>query len=163
MALKNLKPLVAAVLLLMAAENGAAQVDPYALGLRLTAGSYSGTLLSYQHGFDLDTRFQLDVGYGFTPGIDRLLFSGIYQQAYPIADHWGWFGGLGAVVGFVSTGSTTNNSNRLYLGPSGMVGLQYRFDVPLQLTVDLQPVLNLVPELKLEFGLALGARYVFGN
>ncbi|MCS6917446.1 MAG: hypothetical protein RMK52_05295 [Chitinophagales bacterium] len=140
-----------------------AQVDPYALGLRLTAGSYSGTLISYQHGFDLETRFQLDVGWGFTSGRDRLLFSGIFQKAYPIVERWGWFGGGGAVIGFVSNNSATNNSNTLYLGPSAMAGLEYRFDVPLRLTLDIQPVLNLIPELKLEFGIGFGARYAFGH
>ncbi|MCS6991719.1 MAG: hypothetical protein NZL95_07645 [Chitinophagales bacterium] len=140
-----------------------AQVDPYALGLRLTAGSYSGTLISYQHGLDLESRFQLDVGYGFTAQRDRLLFSGIYQRVFPIVEPWSWFFGGGAVLGFVSQPKGANNSNTLYLGPSGMAGLEYRFDVPLQLALDLQPVLNVVPELRLEFALGFSARYVFGK
>jgi len=51
-----------------------------------------------------------------------------------------WFYGGGAYLGFQS-GST-------YLGPTGIVGLDYKFDrIPLNLSIDWKPELDIIPKI----------------
>lgn len=80
-----------------------------------------------------------------------------YEKHKPIGSESGlcWFYGVGGYVGFQS-GDT-------YLGPSGILGLDYKFkDVPLNLSLDWKPELDIIPKVNLvpdAFGLT--ARYTF--
>ncbi len=141
---------------------GQAQVDPHALGVRLHAGTLNGMELSYQHGLTHETRFEINVGYGFGLNSDRLIFTGTYQWVYELTDQLGWYAGPGASVGFYSLRGNANHSSQIFIGAAGLAGLQYRLDVPLQLTADFRPVVQVIPNIALQAGVGLGIRYTFG-
>jgi hypothetical protein len=49
-----------------------------------------------------------------------------------------WFYGIGGYVGF--------QSNNTYLGPTGAIGLDYKFDrIPLNISLDWKPELDILP------------------
>lgn len=87
---------------------------------------------------------------------DRFGIGVLYQKHTPIgASAFKWFYGFGGYIGFQSSDT--------YLGPTGAIGLDYKFTgVPLNLSLDWKPELDIVPKVNLvpdAFGLT--ARYTF--
>lgn len=121
--------LVAALVLGFAA---AAAAQPRALGVRVGNGGE----VSYQH--QLGANF-LEVDGGLGLGFDGTFnvgATGIYnfmiaQPAWTDRGEWGFYAGPGATVG-LGVGET----NYFALGAAGMVGLEYTFWFPLQLSID---------------------------
>jgi hypothetical protein len=72
----------------------------------------------------------------------RFGIGGLYELHRPINATPGlnWYYGAGAYVGF-SSGDT-------YLGPTGVIGLDYKFDrIPLNLSLDWKPELDIIPKI----------------
>jgi len=121
--------LVAALVLGFAA---AAAAQPRAIGVRVGNGGE----VSYQH--QLGANF-LEVDGGLGLGFDGTFnvgATGIYnfmiaQPAWTDRGEWGFYAGPGATVG-LGVGET----NYFALGAAGMVGLEYTFWFPLQLSID---------------------------
>ena len=70
----------------------------------------------------------------------RFGIGGLYDVQKPLNGTPGlkWFYGGGAYVGF--------QSGNTYLGPTGAIGLDYKFDkVPLNLSLDWKPELDILP------------------
>ena len=86
---------------------------------------------------------------------DRFGIGGLYEvhRALNATAGLKWLYGAGAYVGFQS-GDT-------YLGPTGIVGLDYKFDrVPLNLTLDWKPELDILPKINfVPNAFALSARF----
>ena len=85
----------------------------------------------------------------------RFGIGGLYEIHKPLNATPGlrWFYGAGAFVGFQS-GST-------YLGPTGIVGLDYKFNkIPLNLSLDWKPELDIIPKINfVPDGFGLSARF----
>lgn len=123
--------LVAALVLGFAA---AASAQPRALGLRLGYGAE----LSYQHTLS-DTNFiEADLGLGNFAYLNLAATYNfmIAQPEWTSTGTWGFYAGPGVALG---AGSGIFN-----IGVAGQVGLEYTFDFPLQLSLDLRPQLGLV-------------------
>jgi hypothetical protein len=150
--------LVAALVLGFAA---AASAQPRAIGIR--AGY--GVDLSYQHGLGGENFIEADLGLS---GFSFLNVAGTYnfmiaQPAWTNKGQWGFYAGPGVAVG---AGKGVFN-----IGIAGQVGLEYTFDFPLQLSLDVRPQLGMVTVKVLdvtarEFGVwgwypHLGIRYKF--
>ena len=109
----------------------AASAQPRALGIR-------GGELSYQHSFGqnfLEVDGGLGFGYG-TRGSVNVGATGIYnfmiaQPQWTDRGEWGFYAGPGATVGL-----GLGDANYLTLAAAGMVGLEYTFWFPLQLSLD---------------------------
>ena len=136
----------------------AASAQPKAIGLKLGWG----VDLSYQHNFSADF-LEVDLGLN---NFNALNVAGIYnfmiaQPAWTSRGEWGFYAGPGAAVG-MSFG-TGNNDGYFHVAAAGMVGLEYTFWFPLQLSLDLKPTLGFGFGHGFHWGVmpAFGIRYRF--
>ena len=133
------------------------------IGVRGAFGSSSGAELSFQHGFNVNNRMELDLGWN-THRHDNVNYgyfnlSAIYQWMGGIAGNFGWFAGLGANAGFWNG----YNDGKFGLGFLAQAGLEYNFQaVPFQITLDFRPQWDVLGAAS-GFGYAgaLGIRYRF--
>ena len=149
------KFIIAAALVLGFAVAASAQ--PKALGLRLGYGAE----LSYQHNLGDYNFIEADLGLG---DFAYLNLAGTYnfmiaKPQWTDSGEWGFYAGPGVALG---VGQGIFN-----LGIAGQVGLEYTFDFPLQLSVDIRPQIGLVSVAKVnKFGIwgwypHISARYAF--
>jgi hypothetical protein len=137
----------------------AAAAQPRAIGVRIGNGGE----ISYQH--TLGQNF-LEVDGGLGLGLDGVFnvgATGIYnfmiaQPQWTSQGTWGFYAGPGVGVG-LGLGET----NYFTLAVAGMVGLEYTFDFPLQLSLDVRPQIGFGFGHGLHWGVmpALGVRYKF--
>ena len=142
--------LVAALILGFAA---AAAAQPRAIGLR---GGW-GAELSYQHSFDANF-LQADLGLNTFNSINGSVVYNfmIAQPAWTSRGEWGFYAGPGASVGL-----GVGEANYLTLGAAGMVGLEYTFWFPLQLSIDFRQHIGIGNGLWCPSSVGLGIRYRF--
>ena len=90
--------------------------------------------------------------------------TGLYENENWTGNYPGlnWFWGAGAHIGFWDNNPHVNTTGSV-LGIDGIIGLEYTFDeIPLNLSVDLLPSLNIFGTLGWGgLGAALSIRYVF--
>ncbi len=83
--------------------------------------------------------------------------AGLYELHFPIqaVNNLQWFAGAG--------GYFAVRNSKTYVGATAIGGLDYKFDeIPLNLTLDWKPELNLVSQIAFESsGLGLSVRYTF--
>ena len=127
--------------------------QPRAIGGRFTYGLEA----SYQHSLG-SNMLQLDAGFHGGTRSSGIHAVGTYNWLFPISawkhdGSWNWYLGLGAGVGlgwwwgdklFWGYNSVYYNS-RAYgsVGVAGMVGVEYNFKFPLQLSVDYRPLIGI--------------------
>ncbi len=138
-----------------------AQADGKAIGIRFGGLSGYGGEISYQQALGSANRLELDLGlngYGFG-------LNGIYQWVWDLsslADGFNWYAGVGAGIGAYDYNNY--KSNRLNVGILGQIGIEYNFNIPLQLSLDYRPGFYLLNSSSNNFsydGICLGARYRF--
>ena len=70
-----------------------------------------------------------------------------------------WFYGGGIYVG---NGDYEKSDNATYLGPTGIIGLDYKFpNIPLNLSIDFKPELDIIPAITAHYAVAFSVRFVF--
>lgn len=152
--------LSAVILIGMAFSAQAQEISKNALGLRLGDSDGFGGELSYQRGLSDNNRLELDLGWRNNNNVDAFKLSGIYQWVWNIDGGFNWYAGPGAGIG---SWSYKNESNTFaYVG--GDIGIEYLFDIPLQLSLDLRPEFYLSDGYRTNnYGsdIALGIRYRF--
>ncbi len=130
-----------------------------AIGLKLYPGA-----LTIKH-FIAENKAVEGLGYFYKDGFR---VTGLYEMHYDIAgiDGLKWYVGPGAHVGFWNDNWKTKypdrNSN-IAIGIDGVLGLDYKIkDVPLNISFDWQPSLNIIGYTYFEAGWGgLGIRYTF--
>ena len=115
----------------------AASAQPRALGVRIGNGGE----ISYQHTHG-NNILEVDGGLGIFNGIN-IGATGIYnfmiaQPSWTSRCTWGFYAGPGAGVGLA-----LGDVNYFALSAAGMVGLEYTFDFPLQLSLDFRQHIGL--------------------
>lgn len=165
------KVLLSAFLLLGLAFSANAQDGRRnALGLRLGDNDGFGGELSYQRTLASSNRLELDLGWRDSKNYDALKLTGLYQWVWNIDGGFNWYAGLGGGVG-------TWEFNDNYLPPNwkdddsgtfmflaGDIGIEYNFDIPLQLSLDFRPEVYFGDDFREDdFGpdIALGVRFKF--
>ena len=146
--------IIAALLFGLAA---AASAQPRAVGVRIGNGGE----LSYQH--QLGANF-LEVDGGLGLGFDGTFnvgATGIYnfmiaQPDWTDRGEWGFYAGPGA-----SFGLGVGDANYFTLGIAGMVGLEYTFWFPLQLSIDFRQHIGIGNGFWAPSSVGLGVRYRF--
>ena len=140
-----------------------AQADNKAIGLRLGGGFGGGAEISYQQPLDKANRLEVDLGlnsWGFG-------LNGIYQWVWDLSDlgdGFNWYAGVGAGVGTYNFnyGNDIHANRDFSIGVLGQVGLEYKFEIPLTLSLDYRPGIYFVPSFNGSYdGICLGARYRF--
>ncbi|VBB48045.1 conserved exported hypothetical protein [uncultured Paludibacter sp.] len=128
-----------------------------AIGARLGWGAE----FSYQHPLSSNNRMEFDLGLDGWGNHQGFLLSGIYHWVFNIDGGLNWYIGPGLQLG--SAWNADDDKYGLGLGVAGQVGLEYDFDIPLQLSMDWRPSWLLVPTGR-SFGyegVSLGIRYRF--
>lgn len=145
------------------------------LGGRFYEGITWGGEVSLLYDLNQTNRIEADLGGNFgymrkhvTSNYDYLLsyyvvtLTGSYQWQFNIIKGFGWFVGPAVQVGI---GADDNDDvyGRVGLGAQG--GVQYKFDFPLQVSLDVRPMLDMVhlnnPRSIFDLGVAAGVRYCF--
>ena len=140
---------ILAITIALLTVTAVANAQSRALGVRVAGGGE----LSYQH--NVGTNFaEFDLGWWMHDGF---YVSGIYDFMVYDDGGFGFYAGPGATVGFYNDGDKSG----MNLGVGGQLGLEYKFGIPLQLSLDWRPMFRFMYG---GFGwnsFALGIRYLF--
>jgi hypothetical protein len=143
----------------------AQEISKNALGLRLGDNDGFGGEVSYQRGLGDNNRLELDLGWRSNKNVDAFKLVGLYQWVWEIDNGFNWYAGVGGGLGSWSYDTNGLSDNGIILFAAGDIGIEYNFDIPIQLSLDLRPELyfnsddyrndSFSPDL------ALGIRYKF--
>jgi len=162
------KVFLSAIMLVGLAFSAQAQEIPKnALGLRLGDNDGFGGELSYQRGLGGNNRLELDLGWRDNKDYEAYKLVGLYQWIWNIEGGFNWYAGAGAGIGGYSIDTPpgfTGDDSGTFLLAAGNIGIEYVFDFPLQLSLDLRPELYFGDDFREDnFGpdIALGIRFTF--
>ncbi|HEX9979176.1 MAG TPA: hypothetical protein VGB50_01265 [Flavobacterium sp.] len=164
------KIIFSAIMLIGLALSANAQVvRKNALGLRLGSNDGFGGELSYQRGLGSDNRLELDLGWRDSNHYDAMKLVGLYQWVWNIDGGFNWYAGVGGGLGSYSWNDDDfpgddDDDSGTFLLLAGDIGIEYVFDIPLQLSLDLRPELYFGDDFRDDnFGpdIALGVRFTF--
>lgn len=133
-----MKRLILTVIVALFAMLASAQ--PRALGLR--AGM--DCQLSYEHGVSSDDFIEVDLGvefvYGYAVGLNAAAGYNfmIARPKWTQKGQWGFYAGPAVKMGYLWVGG--------YLAVGAQVGLEYSFEFPLQISLDIRPVAGVAIE-----------------
>ena len=158
--------LFAIMLIGMKYSAKAQDISKNALGLRLGSNDGFGTEISYQRKLSSDNRLELDLGWRTNNNYDAYKLIGLYQWVWNIEGGFNWYAGVGGGLGSYQTdkGPGFESNNGTFLVAAGDIGIEYNFDFPLLISLDLRPELYFGDEFRDDnFGpdIALGLRYQF--
>jgi len=168
------KLLLSAFMLVGLALSTNAQ-DRNALGLRLGDNDGFGGELSYQRTLGSGNRLELDLGWRDAKYYDAIKLVGLYQWVWNIDGGFNWYAGVGGGLGTWEYGNddipawANGNGNDgddsgTFLLVAGDIGVEYNFDFPLQLSLDVRPEFYLGDDFREDNfapDIALGVRYKF--
>lgn len=137
-----------------------------AIGLRLEVGSASNAEVSFQTPMSSVNRLELDFGWNNFVNKDNdswtnISLSGTYQWVFPIIDNLNWYVGPGAMLSFYDIDRSGEDNDHFGIGVGGQIGIEYAFDIPLTLSLDMRPMWNFIGYTKNWGGIAFGVRYRF--
>lgn len=159
------KVIYSTVMLLGLAFGVQAQdISKNALGLRIGDNDGFGGEISYQRGLSKNNRLELDLGWRDSNHVDAFKLAGIYQWVWNIDGGFNWYAGVGGGVGSWSYDYKGASDSGTFLFAAGDIGIEYNFDIPIQLSLDFRPELYFNDDWREDnFGpdIALGIRYRF--
>lgn len=137
----------------------AQSISKNALGLRLGDNDGFGGEVSYQRYLKENNRLEFDLGWRSSNNIDAFKLVGLYQWVMPIENRFNWFVGVGAGLGSFDAGQNDGT----FALVAGDIGIEYNFDFPLILSLDVRPELGFNDSYSddLDLDIALGIRYQF--
>lgn len=137
----------------------AQSISKNALGLRLGDNDGFGGEVSYQRYLKENNRLEFDLGWRSSNNIDAFKLVGLYQWVMPIENRFNWFVGVGAGLGSFDSGQNDGT----FALVAGDIGIEYNFDFPLILSLDVRPELGFNDSYSddLDLDIALGIRYQF--
>lgn len=107
------------------------------IGIHGVLGNGYSTEISYQRKLFKNNRIETDFGFSPSESEDIYEFTGIYQRVWKYKSGFGFFAGAGGGIIYY------DNSSVSYSGTLGKicgdVGLEYNFEIPLQIALDLRP------------------------
>lgn len=170
--MKILNP-VLLITFLFTLTASAQDISDNALGLRLGDSDGFGAEISYQILLKRYHRLELNLGWRDSRQYDALKASGIYEWVRHIDGNFNWYYGAGAGLGISDFDAVPGNGTTQPTTPdggffafvAGNVGIEYNFDIPLLLSLDIRPELGLIGyndfSDNFDFDIALGIRYQF--
>lgn len=160
--------LSALMLIGLAWSTQAQDISKNALGLRLGNNDGFGGEVSYQRGLSRSNRLELDLGFRNNNDVNAYKLVGLYQWVWDLDQGFNWYAGAGAGLGNWSYNHAGVSNSGTFILATGDIGVEYNFDIPLQLSLDFRPefYLNNTGTNKFRensFGpdIALGIRYRF--
>ena len=154
-----MKKLLMLLLLIGASSVSAQRISKNAIGLRIGDNDGFGGEISYQRHLGADNRLEFDLGWRNSNDVDAFKLVGLYQWVKPLDGNFNWFIGAGAGIGSFDAGE--NDGTFLVL--AGDIGIEYNFDIPLLISLDMRPELGFNDNYSddLDLDIALGIRYQF--
>ncbi len=140
------------------------QQSDRALGLRIFGGDGSGVKISYQQFLTAGNRLEADLGIGGGSNLFLMDISVFYQWVYPLENDLYWYIGPGAGLGIYNYNyDVIGDDSGIFLNAFGQLGIEYYFDIPLQLSFDLQPRISIINNYNdlFDMGAGVALRYVF--
>ena len=131
------------IIAVLALAATVAYAQPRAIGGRLG----SGLEASYQHNAKGSENFhEINLGLAFIGlGVDAAYAYDfmIAQPEWTTKGKWGFYAGPAANVGYSAWGGLYYGGyGTVHLGVGGQIGLEYTFDFPLQISLDMRPTLG---------------------
>lgn len=142
----------------------AQDISDNAIGLRLGDSDGFGAEISYQRALGENNRLELDLGLRSGNGYDGFKLAGIYQWVWILEGNFNWYAGVGGGLGSYSFDNVPPgfDDSETFVFVAGDIGIEYNFDIPLQLSIDARPELGFGDYRDdLDFDIALGIRYRF--
>ena len=160
------KQFIFGLMLFGIAFTGTSQnISKNALGLRLGSNDGFGGEISFQRKLSSDNRLEVDLGFRNSNDINAFKIAGLYQWVMPIEKNFNWYAGVGGGLGSWSYNNNSNKDNGTFFFAAGDIGIEYNFDIPLQISLDFRPELyaNSNGYRSNNFGsdIGLGLRYRF--
>ena len=152
--------LITGMTALQAQSNGM-----HALGLRFGGGDGVGTEISYQQFIGGPNRLEFDLGIYDDGWNDGFKLTVLYQWMHPLADGFEWYVGAGGGVGSRDIDNDyphydDDDDEGIFIDFDAVLGIEYVFPIPLQLSLDLRPEIGLIND-DFDMGFGFGVRYVF--
>ncbi len=144
-------------------HNLSAQNYKTALGIRLSSNAaIVNNSVSFKHFLNEKSAIEALLSFGN----NDLAIGGLYEVHKPFsAEGIQWYYGGGGYVGFAKeyNPNTKLNENTVNFGGMGVLGLDYKFaNIPLNLSLDWKPELNLVSDINFEpAAVGFTARFTF--
>ena len=134
-------------------------ISQNALGLRIGDNDGFGGEVSYQRYLKENNRLEFDLGWRDSKNVDAFKLVGLYQWVMPIEGGFHWFVGAGAGIGSFDA----DDNDGIFALVAGDIGIEYDFDFPLILSLDVRPELGFNDSYSddLDLDIALGIRYQF--
>ncbi|MEO8933272.1 MAG: hypothetical protein ABI295_03110 [Xanthomarina sp.] len=158
--------LIAAAFLGFTAFIQAQEISKNAIGLRLGDSDGFGASISYQRAVMENNRLEFNFGWTDGKNYNGAKLIGLYEWVWNIDGGFNWYAGPGA--GFANYRYRDYygyNHNNGFVILTGTVGIEYSFDFPLLLSLDVRPELGFGNSYynnnDLNFDLGLGVRYQF--
>lgn len=157
--MKQIKPAVFIFVCLLGSHFLQAQDYRMALGIRLS--NSTPTLNNSVSGkYFITDRSAIE---GLVSFGSRFGLGGLLEIHNPLnVQGLRWYYGAGGYVGFQKDHL---NETQTYLGPTGVIGLDYKFsNVPVNLSVDWKPELDIIPDINfVPDAFALSVRFTFAT
>ncbi|GGB66116.1 hypothetical protein GCM10007424_02580 [Flavobacterium suaedae] len=141
-----------------------------AIGLRLGDNDGFGAEVSYQRYFSESNRLELDLGWRDSKKYDAIKLTALYQWIWNIEGGFNWYVGAGGGLGSWEFDDDNlpepaeGDDSGTFLFIAGDIGIEYNFDIPLQLALDFRPEIYFGDDYRDDdFGpdIALAIRYRF--
>ncbi|CAM1368821.1 conserved exported hypothetical protein [Tenacibaculum sediminilitoris] len=142
----------------------AQEIADNAIGLRLGDSDGFGAEISYQRKLSDNNRLELDLGLRSGNGYDGFKLAGLYQWVWQLDGRFNWYAGVGGGLGAYSFDNKLpdGSDSETFIFAAGDVGIEYNFDIPLMLSLDVRPEFGFGDfRDDLDFDIALGIRYQF--
>lgn len=141
----------------------AQEIADKTIGIRLGDNSGIGGEISYQFVKNETNRIELNLGLRNSDGVSAYKLTGTYQWVWgleELSEHFNWYAGFGGGVGTWRVKAIEETSTVLVA--TGVVGIEYDFDFPLLLSLDIRPEFGFNDAYDgLNSDIALGIRYQF--
>ncbi len=155
-----MKKVIVLLALMIASLIQAQSISKHALGLRLGDNDGFGGEISYQRALGTSNRLEVDFGWRNSKETDAFKLMGLYQWIWNLDGNFNWYAGGGGGISFLNSENSTKNNLIL----AGNLGIEYGFDIPLLLSLDIRPEIYIGDRIGTRnFGpdIALGIRYQF--
>lgn len=114
-------------------------ISKNALGVRLGSNDGFGAEASYQRKLSGNNRLEFDLGIRNSNYINALKLAALYQWYWKIENGFHWYAGVGGGVGSWKYDRDKKDDNGSFGFVAGDIGIEYDFDFPLQISLDLRP------------------------
>ncbi|MFD2823490.1 hypothetical protein ACFS5M_07410 [Lacinutrix iliipiscaria] len=145
----------------------AQEIAPNAIGLRLGDSEGFGASVSYQRAILEHNRLEFDLGWRNGRNLRGVKGVALFQWIKPLVNDFNWYFGAGGGLSSVTIDirGTNDNVTDTFGFIAGDIGVEYHFDFPLLLSLDIRPELGFGDDVydndNLDFDVGVGVRYTF--